>query len=87
METDDKKSFKDSQAVESVIGVIISDEERVKARSENESAFFAIRASSAAGYDEPMTAEQRALNTMLIELKAGKDCCEQAWKLYHELTS
>ena len=83
----DKKPLSDSEAVEHVIEILLSDTARLKARSEDEAAFFAIKASSAMGYSEPMTAEQRAMNSMLAKLKMSYACCEKAWKLYHYLRS
>ena len=83
----DKTPLTDSEAVEQVIEILLSDTARLKARNEDEAAFFAIKASLAIGYSEPMTAEQRALNSMLAKLKMSYTCCENAWKLYHDLRS
>ena len=77
----------ETEAVEHVIGMISSDSSRLKARDETESIFFQMKAAKALGYKEPLTAEQRAMNTILTKFVAGNACCEQAWTLYHKLTT
>lgn len=81
------KRFSESAAVEQAILEILSDSARLKARDENESLFFQIRAAKLLGYEEPFSAEQRAMNTILTNLGAGNTCCEKAWGLYHKLTA
>lgn len=77
----------ESAAVEQVIEAISADSARLKARDETESIFFQMKAAKALGYEEPLTAEQRAMNTILTKFVAGNACCEQAWTLYHKLTT
>lgn len=77
----------DSEAVEATIATIIRNKSRHKSSCENETTFYYLKASLDLGYSEPLTAEQRAMNVMLTQIKASKSDCETAWKLYHELTS
>ena len=77
----------DSAAVEEAIKTILDNPARQKSYDENECVFYQIRAAMAMGYSEPMTAEQRAMNTILSEIQAGKSCCEKAWEIYHNLRS
>ena len=76
-----------SAAVEQVIETISSDSARLKARDKNESHFFQMKAAKALGYELPFTKEQVAMNTILSNLQAGNACCQEAWQLYHKLTT
>ena len=87
VQEDDEKRLTDSEAVVLAIEAVVSDPERVKSISDNESVYFQIRAAIALGYQEPLTTEQRALNTLLTKIKAGKTCCEKAWETYHKSRS
>lgn len=76
-----------SAAVEHIIREISCDSARLKAKSKENSIFFQINAAKAAGYEEPFTAEQRAMNTILTDMLAGNACCEQAWQMFRKLTT
>ena len=76
-----------SAAVEQIIQQIISDSARLKAKSLAECIVFQNNAAKAMGYEEPFTAEQRAMNKILTDMMAGNACCEYAWSQFHKLTS
>jgi len=65
-----------SAAVEQIIYQISNDSARLKAKSADECIIFQDSAAQAVGYEKPYTAEQRAMNTILTELRAGNACCE-----------
>ena len=76
-----------SAAVEQIIEKISGDSARLKAKNIAECIVFQNNAAKAVGYEEPFTAEQRAMNTILTDLMAGNACCEYAWTQFHKLTT
>ena len=83
----DQTTLSNIEVVETIVRSVARNKSRKMAADKLESARILSELCSSLEVQEPLTPEQNAMNTMLVELRANRTCCSQSWELFKRLSS